>query len=288
MGRKNTEKKQGDAAFDAYYENVFGARWSDLKNALLKDSSPIKLRFENCKPYFLDAASVFAAYQLPLDGASSLLDMCAAPGGKSLVIASRMEEKATLVCNERSGARRQRLLQTCRECLPDHIFSRVRITASDGAILCKNQTASYERILLDAPCSSERHVLNDKKYLDLWTASRVKSLSIEQWALLSSAYRLLEEGGVLVYSTCALTPLENDEVLRRLLKKFPDASVVYDVKNPFDDKGFQEFFSELPTLAPERTEFGFHILPDKNNGAGPIWFSVVKKGRTQDLYISAN
>lgn len=275
--RRNTEKKQGGAAFNEYYEKLFGARWSTLKNALLEETSHIKLQIENGKPYFLDAASVFAAYQLPLEGAFSILDMCAAPGGKSLVIASRMEDEATLVCNERSMPRRQRLVQTCRESLPEKIVSRLKITASDGALLCKIQNACYSRILLDAPCSSERHILNDEKYLNLWTEARIKTLSMEQWALLSSAYRLLEEGGVLVYSTCALTPFENDEVIRRLLKKFSDATIVYDVKNSAEDERLCGMLDKQINLQLERTEFGFHILPDNNDGAGPIWFSIVKK-----------
>lgn len=275
--RKHTEKKQGGAAFDEYYEKLFGARWSALKNALLKEPSHVKLQIENSKPYFLDAASVFAAYQLPLDNALSILDMCAAPGGKSLVIASRMEDEATIVCNERSMPRRQRLVQTCRESLPERIFSRVKITASDGAVLCKMQDACYSRILLDAPCSSERHILNDEKYLNLWTEARIKTLSMEQWALLSSAYRLLEEGGLLVYSTCALTSFENDEVIRRLLKKFSDANIVYDIKNVAEDERLCSMLDKQIHLRPERTEFGFHILPDNNDGAGPIWFSIVKK-----------
>ena len=63
---------------------------------------------------------------------------------------------------------------------------------------------------LDVPCSSERHVFADEKYLDMWSPSRIKSLAIEQWALLSSAYRLLRNDGFLLYSTCALNPKEND------------------------------------------------------------------------------
>lgn len=276
--KKNIQlKTKGKAGFEEYYSSLFGERWQNLKESFAKESVYATFQLKDCEPYYLDPASVFAACQLPLEGAKDILDLCAAPGGKTLILASNMDDDACLVSNERSPARKNRLVQVCNQCLPESISSRIKISCSDGSKWCTTQTECYDRILLDVPCSSERHVFADEKYLDMWSPSRIKSLAIEQWALLSSAYRLLRNDGFLLYSTCALNPKENDEVISRLVKKFPNAEICFQDSLPeFNQKIFNCCqIQSIPNV--ERTEFGFHILPDVQLGMGPIWFTLVHK-----------
>ncbi len=277
MSKKNEsrcEKLTGESGFDTYYSRLFGARWPALKTAL---AAPPVYAELNCggEPYFLDPASVLAASLLPLRGAERILDLCAAPGGKTLVLAALMDAGATLHSNERSSARKNRLAAVCASCLSAALRQRVRITCSDGATRCRTQSECYDRILLDAPCSSERHVLRDPAALRKWTPARIKTLAVEQWALLSSAYRLLAPGGFLLYSTCALSPQENDGIIDRLLKKFPDALIV--PARPCAPDALASVCRTPFLPDAEQTGRGFHILPDVQNGAGPIWFSLVQK-----------
>lgn len=290
---ENKDNKRGAEGFDAYYQEVFGPRWESLKAALLKESNPVsynlsKIQTEDEKAdaelrtYYLDAASILAALSLPVKGAENLLDLCAAPGGKTLVLASLMDDDANLTSNERSFERKQRLSKVVEEHIPSHIKDHITVTCSDGALWCKTKSECFDRILLDAPCSSERHVLQDEKYLDQWSPARIKTLSIEQWALLSSAYRMLKKGGILLYSTCALAPKENDEVIQRLFKKFDDCENIKldsdyykSVKN--DTDVIKNFTSELDLPEYECTKYGYQILPDTQNGAGPIYFALVRK-----------
>lgn len=279
---KNKKGLHGAAAFEDYYSSIFGERWQALKAALLKESRP--LPFVCCQgapAYFLDAASVLAAITLPLQGAKNILDMCAAPGGKSLVLASRMDADASLFCNERSFDRCQRLRKVVADHLPQEIQERIKISCGDGALLCKKQEAVYDAILLDAPCSSERHVLNDQKYLEQWSPARVKSLAMQQWALLSSAFRLLNDGGYLLYSTCALSQSENSQAAARLLKKFPEARAVsLEELLALQETGKKQvsaFFDAASLPKFEAQELGFSILPDTQGGAGPIYFCLFQK-----------
>jgi len=281
---KNKEKAaRGEQGFEDYYSAIFGQRWPALKEALVKEGEPLSFTpFKGGPSYYLDAASVLAAISLPLEGAQNILDMCAAPGGKSLVLASRMGADASLRCNERSFDRFQRLRKVIADHLPQEIQERVQTSCGDGAVLCKKENVLYDAILLDAPCSSERHVLNDPKYLAEWSPARVKSLAMQQWALLSSAYRLLNEGGYLLYSTCALNQSENSQVAARLLKKFPEARAVsLEEVLAFQETGKKEiaaFFDVAALPKFEKQELGFSILPDAQGGAGPIYFCLFKKG----------
>ena len=273
MKQKDRNKKlTGAQGFDSYYSNLFGERWQALKESFSLESDYAEWKAGGEKSYFLDSASVRAAVSLPLENVLEILDLCAAPGGKTLVLASNMSENACLLSNERSAERKKRLLNTVRDCLSREIQERVQVICKDGAQMCLKNEEKFDAILLDAPCSSERHVFSDPKYLSEWSPSRIKTLSMAQWALLSSAWRMLKPNGFLLYSTCALSPDENDNAIQKLLKKFDDAKIC-EPKISLNYKNFTE--SELPEY--EKTEFGAQILPDRAGGAGPIYFCLIQK-----------
>ncbi len=263
---------RGPDGFEEYYKNLFNDRWSALKDSFQQEPRYIDWKPTTCESYYLDAASVLAAYTLPLKGSKKILDMCAAPGGKSLVLAHRMDSDASLLCNERSAARRTRLSHVLDNHLLEDIRSRVNISSNDGSLMCKKEKDSFDAILLDAPCSSERHVFLDSKYLQQWSSARIKNLAVTQWSLLSSAFRILKEDGYLLYSTCALSNIENDEVIRKLSKKFNNA-MICEINCA---EIIQNSSMQLPNT--EKTEFGYHVLPDGQSGAGPLYFSLIKKG----------
>lgn len=288
MKKNKIQKVFGQEAFEHFYSEIFTERWDMLKTALAQETLHAELSYKNCESYFLDPASIVAALCLPVKDSEKILDLCAAPGGKTLVLAGNKNDDAVLFSNERSPSRKARLSKVVESSLPPEISCNVKVSLSDGASWCRRESECYESILLDAPCSSERHVLNDKKYLEQWTPSRIKTVSMEQWALLSCAYRLLKKNGFLLYATCALCPQENDGVVSKLLKKFPDANIASKdfMKEIFDlnKKSIkadilcpQNFSLEDYFSFAEKTEFGFHILPDKSFGAGPIYFSLIKK-----------
>ena len=274
-------KLSGKESFEQYYSSLYGERWNDLKESFSLEPLYATFKFENCEPYYLDAASVFASSCLPLENSINILDMCAAPGGKSLILASRMSENSSLVCNERSADRRNRLCTVVKESLPPEIYEKIQITGNDGALICKKTDKKFDSILLDAPCSSERHVYNSPKHLEQWTASRVKNLSFTQWSLLSSAFLTLNDTGYILYSTCALAKDENDSVIQKLIKKYSKLQENFKIEVCQID--FSHVYKNIPScvqipeLIIETTEFGYQILPDKNRGAGPIYFCLIKK-----------
>ena len=276
---KKSAKLSGAEGFEQYYGQLYSDRWQSLKEAFAGQGSAVEYHVTGAQQsYFLDSASVLAALCLPLEGAEDILDLCAAPGGKTLILASRMPQDAKLSSNERSPERKHRLATVVQTCLPPEISERVITSCSDGATWCTRQTECFDRILLDAPCSSERHVIADPKYLNTWSPSRIKTVTTEQWALLSSAYRLLRPQGILLYSTCALCPEENDSMIERLYKKFNKDGSAFSLLEPKPDLGEVTSFAPALNLPGfEKTQYGYMIMPDKENGAGPIYFSIILK-----------
>ena len=150
----------------------------------------------------MDSASIFAARSLRLPSEGRILDACAAPGGKSLVLASLMGSRPvtgaglSLVANELSADRRRRLRDVLDRHLPRELRARVLLTGRDAAAMCRSYQDAFDAILLDAPCSSERHVLSqagarsggggrgDGAALVEWSPARIRGLAARQWALL--------------------------------------------------------------------------------------------------------
>lgn len=281
-------KPQGKEAFEKYYSDIYTDRWEKLKESLFKENIHAEINAGGSEKYYLDPGSVCAAMTLPLSGGKKILDLCAAPGGKTLILSMNMDSDANLSSNERSPDRKARLAKVVQNVLPEEISTRVLTSCSDGATWCRRETESFDRILLDVPCSSERHVIQDPKYLNDWTQSRIKTLSMEQWALVSSAWRLLKKDGFMVYSTCAMNPIENDEIIAKLFKKFDDCELV-------DSSNVEQTIKEnllktgqrltLPLNIDildlynkaDKTKFGHHILPDTTDGAGPLFFTLLHK-----------
>ena len=313
---KRSKQVSGAAAFEAYYSALFGGRWPALREALLQETQPVAFSVCGGKPYYLDQASIYAAQALPPIDAGSYLDTCAAPGGKTLVLASGMGQGAQIQANELSRARRARLLTVLDEHLPADIRTRIDVTGYDAATLPRYRQAHYDRILLDAPCSSERHVITDEKYLACWTPARIKMLAQRQWALLSAAFLLLKQGGFLVYATCALADAENDGVVQKLLKKYGNAAVVHSGTAATEFAAAMEFAAAdteitdgsvpavhrdtatvepdevnsetvgkntTPPILGEKTLFGSRFLPDTCGGAGPLYFSLIEKVNHEKL-----
>jgi 16S rRNA (cytosine1407-C5)-methyltransferase len=149
--------------------------------------------------------------------------------------------------------------------------------------MCRSFEEAFDAILLDAPCSSERHVLRqaglrsgggrgDGTALAEWSPARIRGLAVRQWALLSSALIMLKKGCCLVYSTCSLSPEENDGVVARAQARYRDA-----------DGGFSLLFEKPVYEGPdglagsEETEYGISIMPDRNGGAGPMYVCRIWK-----------
>ena len=288
---------KGQEGFDQFYSQMYGERWHALKEALLspkkhvavanpyahhkftempltvngisfdhdvRDSfpQPEKNHHNYMNYYLLDAASILPVEALDIHPGEKVVDLCAAPGGKSLLCAIKLKGLGHLISNDRSAARRARIHRIFDDYIPKTEQKNLSVTSYDATKWSLYQKSMYDKVLLDAPCSSERHVLEDSKELSLWAPGRTKAIAISQFAMLASALDIVKVGGTIVYSTCALSKLENDDIIAKLYQKRAGR--------------FELVRKEFSFGEP--TEFGWQVLPDVT-GWGPFYLSIVKRVR---------
>ncbi len=166
--------------------------------------------------YIQDPSTLLAPLELAPEPGEAVLDLCAAPGGKLTFLAALMNNQGTLVAHDLSLERLRLVEENC---------ARLGITCARPilpAFLQENSPASFDRVLIDAPCSNTGVM---RRRVDLrWRirTEEIQRLSRQQLDLLRQASRYLKPGGVLVYSTCSLEPEENESVIRQFLTERPE------------------------------------------------------------------
>ncbi|RNF24291.1 uncharacterized protein Tco025E_02580 [Trypanosoma conorhini] len=292
--------------FEAFYARAYGTRWPALRKALTAPPPPkvalwnrfCQLPFEevmanmtrvddasllqvfrshgacevappvsdefNVKAYYLlDYASALVVEQLGVNAFDHVLDMCAAPGGGSIGIAQFLSADGTLTANEPQQERCARLRRSIREYVPSNY---VPVTITQRSAETWHAPSTYHRVLVDAPCSAERRLLQHAGAAPVsskaWTEQASTELHRRQCAMLLRAVETCRPGGRVVYTTCSISPLENDEVVGDVLRRTRCQVEV-----------------QAPTLrnVGEKTRYGHVVLPDTAGGLGPMFCCVIHK-----------
>lgn len=220
--------------------------------------------------YIQDAASMVPALVLRPEPGERVLDLTAAPGSKTTQMAAMMNNTGLIVANDISFARVRGLIGNIDRmgCL------NVTVCRMNGITLAKSVPEYFDRVLVDAPCSSEGTIRKKLEALRRWSIKAIKRFSTLQRGLIRSGYQALKPGGSMVYSTCTIAPEENEAVVAALLKRHPEAMVV-----PFDLPGLLT----RPALAewegevfPEAIQHCRRILPQDNNTEA-FFVALIKK-----------
>jgi len=199
-----------------------------------------------------------------------VLDLCSAPGSKTTQIAEMMENKGILIVNELEIDRIKALVFN----LDKMNFLNYGVVNQRGEILSKYYNSFFDKILVDAPCSGLGIIQKKNEVGKWWSLERVNNLCEIQNKLLVSAIKMLKAGGELVYSTCSLTPEENELIINRILEKYPVdvESVDMPIKH---HKGLTEY---LGVQLDNRLNKAIRIFPWEVDSDGFFLIKLKKAG----------
>lgn len=212
--------------------------------------------------YLLDGASLLAVEALRVGPTDVVLDVCAAPGGKAIAALQRLQPHAggQLQCNDVSPDRCARLRKVLAQYLPREHSAAVRVTQHDATVLT-SFPRRFSKVLVDAPCSTDRHLLQNPAELVHWTVRTPEANADRQLKLLCGALQAARAPATVVYSTCALDERENDGVIRAVLRRYSER---VRARAPAD----------LPFGEPTPAG-GWFVLPDSSDGFGPFYLCVL-------------
>jgi NOL1/NOP2/sun family putative RNA methylase len=167
--------------------------------------------------YIQDASAMAAVEALEPQPGERVLDLCAAPGGKTTQIAAKMNNQGLLVANEVDGKRCSALIENLERCGVTHAV----VLQATPEKIAQQLPQYFDRILIDAPCSGEGMFRKDREARERWSLRLVEKCQSLQKTILTSAAAMLRPGGRLVYSTCTFNPQENEAVIEHFLQQQP-------------------------------------------------------------------
>lgn len=172
--------------------------------------------------YVQELASMLPAVALEPKPGEKILDIAAAPGSKTTQMSEIMEDTGEILANDNSEER----LEVLQKAVERHKLTNIKYHLGDGAVLGDMYPEAFDKVMVDAPCSSEGIIRYKAHKFFEWYLLSVYRLTEIQKELIESGYKALKPGGTLVYSTCTFGPEENEAIVDHLIKKYPDAEVV--------------------------------------------------------------
>lgn len=245
-----------------------------IKNAFYYDGTvdqPGKhYLFDNGAYYIIDASSLVVSYFLDAKENDVILDMCAAPGGKS--ISSALTYKNIEIISNDINKNRASLIVDNVQRMG---LSNITITSSSFDKIYTNYQNSFDKIILDAPCSCSGMFRKNDESLKDWTYEKVIKCSLIQKDLLKKAFFMLKPGGTLIYSTCSFNFEENEQIILNLLENEPNAII--------------ENLSHIPgeyrsKILPQ----AIHLLPSLYEGEGFFLCKIKKNSELLQGFCSKN
>lgn len=271
--RINSLKKRGDAWQGKELPfRLASVPWASGGYYYEEDAQPGKHPFHEAGVYYIQEASAMApAAYLQAQPGEKVLDLCAAPGGKSTQIAAAMQGEGLLVCNEIHPGR-ARILSENIERMG---IANALVTNETPERLAERFPGYFERILVDAPCSGEGMFRKQEEAAAQWSVENVELCAKRQADILDCAARMLCPGGRLVYSTCTFAPQENEGSISRFLERHTEFTLLETKRTAGMASGVPEW-TQNPAEGLERT---VRLWPHRLRGEGHYAAVMQKEGR---------
>ncbi|XP_076337663.1 5-methylcytosine rRNA methyltransferase l(2)10685 isoform X2 [Tachypleus tridentatus] len=225
--------------------------------------------------YLMDGASVLPVLALGIKPGDFVADLCAAPGGKALTaLFTLLPEK--LICNDISESRINRLMEVSKFYVPSMDSWKKKIVIMKGNACDERHTGCYDKVLVDVPCTNDRLSVS-KNDNNIFKPTRLKErteLPHKQMNILCAGLKSLKPGGSLVYSTCSLSPIQNDGVVNMALLNMYETTnlkfCVKDLGNTF--RPFHSVFRFSFTC-----KYGQLVVPFLPQNFGPMYICKIER-----------
>ncbi len=215
-GKKATETPEG-------FAHLTKVPWAENGYYYQAQDQPGKHPYHEAGVYYIQEPSAMAPVELlHVMPGDRVLDLCAAPGGKSTQIAAKLLGDGFLVCNEIHPAR-ARILSENVERMG---IGNACVTNETPAHLAEVFPEYFDKILVDAPCSGEGMFRKNEAACEEWSPENVQLCAERQDEILDCAAKMLLPGGRLVYSTCTFAPAENEGSISRFLERHPEFRIL--------------------------------------------------------------
>ena len=198
--------------------------------------------------YLQDEASQLVAQTVNLKAGERALDLCAAPGGKTTLMAQRAEDRALIVASDIS----QRRLEIIIKLKASHNLTSIKSLVLDAAQQLPFENSVFDRILIDAPCSGTGTLRRNPEIRWRISETDIAELAAQQELFLNNAARVLKPGGQLVYSTCSVEPDENEQVIGAFLESHTHFHPITTIRTWPHREGTDGFFIASFRLATQQ------------------------------------
>lgn len=204
--------------------------------------------------YLQEPSAMTPANVLPVNEGERVLDLCAAPGGKSTELGAKLHGTGLLVSNDVSASRAKALLKNIEVFGIGNVLLTCEYPDKLAAVFGK----FFDKILVDAPCSGEGMFRKDSKLIKSWESQGPEYFAPIQRQILDSAYDMLKDGGQMVYSTCTFSRMEDEDNISDFLERHPDMSL----QSIYEYEGFTRAFGmeEAVRLFPHRLDGEGHFV----------------------------
>ncbi|OGO28598.1 MAG: hypothetical protein A2Z16_07675 [Chloroflexi bacterium RBG_16_54_18] len=220
-------------------------------------------------------AMVVAELLQPLPG-ELILDLCAAPGGKTTHISSLMGNRGTIIANEIHPGRVWELAENLARCGVRNTI----VTNDTPERLSQRFGPIFDRVLVDAPCSGEAMFAKSETARREWSMKLVESCSLRQSTILEQAANLVRPGGILAYSTCTFNPIENETVVARFVQNHTKFRILDGKQLPGSSNGRPDWLGKESAF--REIEYAIRLWPHLSPGDGH--FVVVLQRMPEESY----
>ncbi|MBE5971121.1 MAG: RNA methyltransferase [Lachnoclostridium sp.] len=229
--------------------------------------------------YIQEPSAMSVAEALEPRPGERILDLCAAPGGKSTHLAGKMAQQGLLVCNEIHPARAKILAQNVERMG----IANAVVTNMEPAGLVDTFTEFFDGIVVDAPCSGEGMFRKDENARNEWSPDHVILCANRQDGILDCAAKMLRYGGRIAYSTCTFSPEENEQAVERFLERHPEFHVERPVCAEYFAEGHPEWCKNPEAASEAKIQNTVRIWPHKVDGEGHFLALLVKGERSERI-----